>query len=978
MRSRLLTATLAMLLTLSGAGRPALALPTPAPTFDAASDAGHPPLTLVESPEGLTLALGNDPMQQQSAQRQTSTVEASMVQIGDVRLPGYRLIVTLREDTDLAASVIAAAQAAMQASVLWSGRIEVAAVPTARTYDGEPLPDLTRQPNATLPDSPLSVISEGRMRGVRLATLAISPIFQREGEVRYATRFTAVVPGARVVKDVSALVTLLSAENPAIGSTISGADACGEPSLQPVNADVAGRQAWRILVSHGGIQQLSVATLTAAGVPTGDLARLRIQHNGRTIAIRRIGSFIRFYAPQPGDRWNRTDTYWLTVEGEPGSPDMSERPAPTPVGSPNTLAIEHGTFINNKIYDAGLAGVDGDHWFGADLRPFGAPAAWLITPTLILPAGAGPTTITVTGAAATNTSHNFQFQSNGASAGASASGIGSFTATFSLSSLGPTATFIAQPVPGTPEIIKPDRVSWERPVVLNFNGNGAAFILRDGNGNYLATNTPAQGNDRLYDVTDPTAPVVVRLSGAPSDGNGQFAHPGGARAYVMAGAGALHNPAVAAYTLFPLNAALNKTVLYIAPNLLLGAIAPLVAHRNAQGYAAGAISAELIYDWWSFGQVSPDAIRNFLRYAQACWPIKPIAVTFVGDGSFDPRDDLGYNKVNLLPPYLAPVDAFAASAPEFAEAACDLCYAQLDGSDPLSDRLPDLLFGRLPARSAAELTALVNKIIAYENAPLASGGDAVWRSRIVYLADNFRLVPPEAPSGVAYDPAGNFELFSEKSIRQQPKSVQIQRMYYDPAAADWDGMHEPNAVRAYQRVRAIYEAGAALINYIGHAAFSQLAVTDVNGSFPEGSTLLYLFDPDGMQNVGRLPIVLHMTCLTGAFHTVFGPPTYPVVIDTTLDERLVLAPNGAVAVWGSSGLGVTTGQEALQRGFYNALWSQASALRTVGHAAHGGYLELFAQSSGNARDSLRMFVLLGDPLTRVRVATNAHLPIVGK
>jgi hypothetical protein len=283
--------------------------------------------------------------------------------------------------------------------------------------------------------------------------------------------------------------------------------------------------------------------------------------------------------------------------------------------------------------------------------------------------------------------------------------------------------------------------------------------------------------------------------------------------------------------------------------------------------------------------------------------------------------------------------------------------------NPLADRLPDVLFGRLPVKSSAELTHVVNKIIGYESAPLDPGGSSAWRSRIAYLADNYRLTQAE---GGGFDGSGNFEQFSETSISQLPGDASAQRMYYDPTAPAWDGVHEPDATQAYNRSKAIFNAGAGVINYAGHANVAQIAVTTLSG-YP--NFLLNVLDPPAMSNSGRLPIVLQMTCLTSAFHDLAYFPEAGLRGET-LDERLILAMNGAVAVWGSSGLGVAFGHEALQRGFYKGLWSQPRLSGKVGAATQSGYVELFAQTSGanSVDDSLRTFLLLGDPLTTARIA----------
>jgi len=78
---------------------------------------------------------------------------------------------------------------------------------------------------------------------------------------------------------------------------------------------------------------------------------------------------------------------------------------------------------------------------------------------------------------------------------------------------------------------------------------------------------------------------------------------------------------------------------------------------------------QAIYDAWSFGQISPDAIRAFIRYAAATWNRAPTVVTLVGDGTSDPLNYTKRDNISFIPPYLAMVD------PWIGETACETCYA---------------------------------------------------------------------------------------------------------------------------------------------------------------------------------------------------------------------------------------------------------------------------------------------------------------
>jgi hypothetical protein len=164
--------------------------------------------------------------------------------------------------------------------------------------------------------------------------------------------------------------------------------------------------------------------------------------------------------------------------------------------------------------------------------------------------------------------------------------------------------------------------------------------------------------------------------------------------------------------------------------------------------------------------------------------------------------------------------------------------------------------------------------------------------------------------------------------------------------------------------------GAGLVTYNGHSHQWQWARLDTDVNVPG---LLSLYDPDAMRNGDKLFITLSMTCLTGQFHK-------PAHSGTVLDERMLLAQNGgAIAVWGSAGLSVLHGHDALQRGFQQALWSDPPMTTPIGELLEAGYIELLTNSAC-CQDALQTFLLLGDPLTpaRVRPRGPIYLPLISR
>lgn len=855
-----------------------------------------------------------------------------------------------------------------------------------------------------LPRAPLVVLREGRIRRARLIVLAFFPLFtgERPGEWRAVTRLRARVAG----------VVLEDAREPERWETHAPQMAALSLSA-PHTLALANQPAVKLLVERAGIQRVAGAqllpALSAAGIdPLTPPHRLRLYRDGVVLPLHWIGAQdgrldaddeLRFYAPAfdapvhapvwVGDRWNQRDVYWLVAMPTAG-PQMALSPALTLAGWPTRPdAIEQGEWRDDRRYDSTTPGPDGDHWFSAalDVDAGGPPVSRSLALSSTLPAAGLSFSVTAQGSAYTAGPRTLRarWQMPSAPAGVVVSrtwsGAGDWMRPFAPDAglpPGPHRVYLpvvarAGALPAAPSIpdgrpftltlelssgagfdsLALDRVWWERPVWLDLDGRGAMFSTLPGAWCYQTSHWPASAT--LYDVTDALAPQVISgIAGA-----SPRLCVSGARRLIVAGPGALGTPQLVPHTpvdlLAPRVAAGHAFAFYIAPRAFITALTPLVDLRRAQGYAVEVVDAQAIYDTWSFGRVSPQAIRAFIRHAYFTWLPAPAGVTLVGDGSADPfdRTQRGPNNVNWIPPYLAMVD------PWLGETACETCFGQVDGDDALDDPLPDVAIGRLPAKTVAEVQVMARKLVSYEAGPPAFD----WQPRLVFIADNYR------EANGATDPYGDFAALADVMLALQPAGARVERLYYDPylptaGGAPW---REPNAAQAHNRVLGLLNAGAGLAQYTGHGNYYQWAVTDLSVAPP------YLFgidQPYQLTNAGRLPVVLEMTCLTAAFHT-------PLFRGATIDEQLLLAPQGgAAAVWGPTGLSVIYSHTWLPAGFYARLWAQPGRAQRLGDLVEAGYLRLFGEG-GCCQDALRSYALLGDPLMRARVfaVQNAYLPV---
>lgn len=382
------------------------------------------------------------------------------------------------------------------------------------------------------------------------------------------------------------------------------------------------------------------------------------------------------------------------------------------------------------------------------------------------------------------------------------------------------------------------------------------------------------------------------------------------------------------------NPANRADYLLVAHRDLWPAAQALASHRQARGLSVALIDVQDIYDEWSNGRMDPLAIRSFVAYAYGNWQSPaPAYLMLLGSAHYDYRMRTGLTaQPVLVPTYFTCVD------PWVCEVAVDNEFVTVSGDD----RLPDLAVGRLPARTLAEATVMVNKIISYE----ASPPPGPWAGTLAFVADNAR------DANGAPDPAGNFEQLSEATIALAPAQYSIKRVYYDPYPHDDDG--EPFRYRTpsatTDAIVAAVNSGAVFLNYIGHASVTTWAHEALLRARDEGRNDVTL-----LNNGPRRPIVLDMACVSGNF----ADPSFTGI------EVMMLGweAGGSVAGWGATGFGVATGHDQLHRGFYQAVFD--SGVRTLGLATAAGKQALW--STGRNLDLMDTFDLLGDPALRINL-----------
>ncbi len=260
---------------------------------------------------------------------------------------------------------------------------------------------------------------------------------------------------------------------------------------------------------------------------------------------------------------------------------------------------------------------------------------------------------------------------------------------------------------------------------------------------------------RLFDVTDPWAPAELTL------GEANIVPDGGGYRLIF-------QDDVASFTRYEAREAGNfrdvlDTELRHPANLFAdeadlvvvsydgfyGGVEPLVAYRESQGYVVSHARLEEVYDEFSGGLPTHEAIKSYLSYALDEWERQPQFAILVGDASEDTREMLDTSSPNYMPTYL-----FTGSTSDPKMRSSDQWFVSREG--PLY--LPEIMLGRLPVGSSSQLENVVSKIIDYED----YGANDNWRNEVLLVADD----------AWSYGSIGS--LYQRKSIEDRFRTVSLE------------------------------------------------------------------------------------------------------------------------------------------------------------------------------------------------------------
>jgi hypothetical protein len=324
-----------------------------------------------------------------------------------------------------------------------------------------------------------------------------------------------------------------------------------------------------------------------------------------------------------------------------------------------------------------------------------------------------------------------------------------------------------------------------------------------------------------------------------------------------------------------------------------------------------------IYDEFSYGLQSAVAMRDFLAYAYGNWQSPaPQYVILVGDSSFDYKDNLDLGTINYVPGYMVVADYMG-------EAITDEYFVRISGDDAI----PDMYIGRLPAESEAQAQAMVAKIKDYEE----TNHQKDWRQKVLLVADD---------QNEAYEAV--FELMNEDAAALLPSKMVPLRGYLESST--------PAAITAF--IDTNIGSGALIMNYSGHGAMKSWAAPSIFADTQVAD----------LDNSGKYPFVISMSCLTGNFGFVSASKGQ----EPSLAEVLLQADaEGAVAALMPTAMTTTSGQHILNTALFEAFFSDD--IRELGPAILSAKQVLLANGSDQYEKISQTFLLFGDPAMALKI-----------
>jgi Peptidase family C25 len=377
------------------------------------------------------------------------------------------------------------------------------------------------------------------------------------------------------------------------------------------------------------------------------------------------------------------------------------------------------------------------------------------------------------------------------------------------------------------------------------------------------------------------------------------------------------------------NAASADLIIITYPLFLQQAQRIATFHQQKDNLKTVTVTTSQVFNEFSSGLADPTALRDFVKmyYDKAAGDStkRPRYLLLLGDASFDYKDRVKNNS-NFVPAYensfsLDPLSTYTS----------DDFFGFLDDNEDinsgLATNLLDIGIGRIPAQTAAQAAAYVDKLINYTD-PKSLGA---WRNQQTFIAD-------DQDQNLHFNDA---EVITAAAAASSPLFVQ-DKIYLDaytqistPAGSRYPDVN--------QAINDQVQNGTLIWNYNGHGSYTRLAE----------EVVLEKEIVDTWDNAYRLPLFITATC-------DFAPYDNPAI--NSLGENILLRDKtGAIALMTTTRLVFAFSNRIMNRNYLQA------ALQP---RADGTYLSLgdavkqaknFTYQTQTDITNNRKFTLLGDP-----------------
>ena len=361
------------------------------------------------------------------------------------------------------------------------------------------------------------------------------------------------------------------------------------------------------------------------------------------------------------------------------------------------------------------------------------------------------------------------------------------------------------------------------------------------------------------------------------------------------------------------------------------------AHRTLDGIDVAVVTAQQIYNEFSSGTPDVTAYRRLMKmlYDRASAEADaPKYLLLFGDGWYDNRliTFPGRKQENYLLCYESQnsVDAIRSYVLEDYMGFLD----DSEGARHTRDKV-DIGVGRIPARTAKEANAVVDKLIAY----MENRQAGAWQNVVALLADDGDDNMPNQHMKDADSIAAVLDRYYPSYIKE--------RIYWDnfPGEPSATGLRYPSVTKA---INERLDKGALIVNYSGHGSANLFS----HELAWKASDMEAVRSP-------RVPFWVTASCDIGPFD----------LGDGSIGEAAILNEAG-----GSIGI-LTTTRTVLQS--YNSVINKAfmkevlspvngGGARAVGDALRLAKCNIIAAGTDLAENKLQ-YVLLGDPALRLKL-----------